>query len=474
MMNYDEFLDAAMTRIGETLSGTEVSVVPIEKLQGESYLGLSVRPEQSEVGVSLNVRPAYDRYLADESVMDDVLHQITLQATQAMFDLPVIDSTSITEYGKVKDHLTLQMVPVEPNRERLAELPHRIVEDMAVVYRVELPFVPADSATVLITNRLLDSYGITPDQLHEDALAALLANHPPVLKNLADTVAEMTGGVVSGPESPMWVASVDGGLNGAAVTQLPSFLEEAADKLGGDYYVLPSSIHEVLFVRDDGMFGREELESMVRRVNAAEVSEADYLSDSVYHYDSVGRVFEKAVTYEQRMAEPHIPDEAEQPAKETITVLLVEPEKYPRVIEMGTELEDFQSAVGGFIEPVYPFRDQVALVVNDTGKLDHLPLNRALRDENGEVYDVIAGPFLVVGLTFDSFDSLTPEQLQKYEEHFHQPELFLQMGKGVMVIPMPDEAVRRQEEKTPAVADKGSRSDLPDMKPRRKAQEVAI
>ena len=176
MMNYDEFLDAAMTRIGETLTGTEVSVVPIEKLQGESYLGLSVRPEQSEVGVSLNVRPAYDRYLADESVMDNVLHQITLQATQAMFDLPVIDSTSITEYGKVKDHLTLQMVPVEPNRERLAELPHRIVEDMAVVYRVELPFVPAYSATVLITNRLLDSYGITPDQLHEDALAALLAN----------------------------------------------------------------------------------------------------------------------------------------------------------------------------------------------------------------------------------------------------------------------------------------------------------
>lgn len=59
-----------------------------------------------------------------------------------------------------------------------------------------------------------------------------------------------------------------------------------------------------------------------------------------------------------------------------------------------------------------------------------LPLNRALRDESGEAYDVVAGTFLVVGLGEEDFASLTPELAQKYEEHFHQPEDFIRWGIG--------------------------------------------
>jgi len=60
------------------------------------------------------------------------------------------------------------------------------------------------------------------------------------------------------PESPMWVATVEGGVNGASVTQLPDFLQQAAERLGGDFFVLPSSVHEVLFIRDDGSVNEEE------------------------------------------------------------------------------------------------------------------------------------------------------------------------------------------------------------------------
>ena len=86
-------------------------------------------------------------------------------------------------------------------------------------------------------------------------------------------------------------------------------------------------------------------------------------------------------------------------------------------------------------------------VYNDDGKLMGLPLNRALRDENGEMYDAVAGDFLVVGLGEEDFASLTPELAQKYEQLFHQPEAFLPLGRRMMVIPVPDEAVRNDTEK---------------------------
>ena len=86
-------------------------------------------------------------------------------------------------------------------------------------------------------------------------------------------------------------------------------------------------------------------------------------------------------------------------------------------------------------------------VCNDDGKLMGLPLNRALLDEDGLMYDVIAGTFLVVGLGEEDFASLTPELAQKYEEEFHQPEAFLPLGRRLMAIPVPDESVQNDAEK---------------------------
>ena len=68
-----------------------------------------------------------------------------------------------------------------------------------------------------------------------------------------------------------------------------------------------------------------------------------------------------------------------------------------------------------------------------------LPLNRALRDENGQMYDAVAGDFLVVGLGEEDFASLTPELAQKYEQLFHQPEAFLKLGNRLLVLSVPDE-----------------------------------
>ena len=95
--------------------------------------------------------------------------------------------------------------------------------------------------------------------------------------------------------------------------------------------------------------------------------------------------------------------------------------------------------MGGSIGASYPFADPVAIVYNDDGKLMGLPLNRALRDEDGQMYDAVAGDFLVVGLGEEDFASLSPEMAQKYEQLFHQPEAFLKLGNRLLVLTVPDD-----------------------------------
>ena len=141
--------------------------------------------------------------------------------------------------------------------------------------------------------------------------------------------------------------------------------------------------------------------------------------------------------------------------KKELDVLLVKPNEYPQKVTIGAELKALQQAVGGNIGASYPFSDPVAIVYNDDGKLMGLPLNRALRDEDGQMYDAVAGTFLVVGLGEEDFASLTPEMAQKYERLFHQPEDFIRLGHRMMVVRVPDEAVCPEESKTTPPKDAG-------------------
>lgn len=107
-----------------------------------------------------------------------------------------------------------------------------------------------------------------------------------------------------------------------------------------------------------------------------------------------------------------------------LRVLVVEPERTPYVKEIPHTLEALQQEVGGLIEVIYPYADLVGLVCNEEGKLLGLPLNRALFDENGEMYDVICGTFLVTGLGAEDLTSMPPDLLEKYYRHFQAIEYF--------------------------------------------------
>ena len=119
-------------------------------------------------------------------------------------------------------------------------------------------------------------------------------------------------------------------------------------------------------------------------------------------------------------------------------ILMVEPERRPELREIDGSLKSMQEIVGGLIQPLYPFDDPVTLVCNDEGKLLNLPANRGLRDKGGQIYDIVCGTFFLCGTPADSdhFTSLTPEQIERYEERFHTPEMFWGMNGRIVCLPL--------------------------------------
>ena len=122
-----------------------------------------------------------------------------------------------------------------------------------------------------------------------------------------------------------------------------------------------------------------------------------------------------------------------------MNVLMVEPGKAPYEMQIGDDLQSMQAVVGGYIQAVYPFEQPVALVCCESGKLDSLPLNRALRDVDGDIYDIVAGNFFIVGLGESDFTDLPHELAERFAEQFRQPEIFMHVDDKIVAAPMPDE-----------------------------------
>ncbi len=117
-----------------------------------------------------------------------------------------------------------------------------------------------------------------------------------------------------------------------------------------------------------------------------------------------------------------------------ITVLVIEPERKPYVKEIENTLESLQHEVGGCIQAVYPWVEPAAIIADEEAKLKSSPFNRALRDEQGNVYDYIAGIFLIVGLGEEDFTSLPPELITHFSEMFASPEIMINLGGQIIIV----------------------------------------
>ena len=119
-----------------------------------------------------------------------------------------------------------------------------------------------------------------------------------------------------------------------------------------------------------------------------------------------------------------------------IDVLVVEPQKEPYMKTIPDTLESLQKEVGGYIQAVYPWDDPVGIICDEEAKLKGSPLNRALRDEDGEIADIIAGTFMVVGLGEENFASLNDTEAKKFASVFKTPETFIRINDKIFAVPL--------------------------------------
>ena len=120
----------------------------------------------------------------------------------------------------------------------------------------------------------------------------------------------------------------------------------------------------------------------------------------------------------------------------TIEVLLVKAGQKAEMATIEAGLSSYQSIVGGDIEAAYFFDEPVGLICNEEGKMNGMDLNRAVKDENGKIIDIIAGNFFICGLGEENFISLQPEYRDKFEKMFKNPEAFIKRGNEIMAIPV--------------------------------------
>ena len=305
-MDYKEFVDRVAEEIGnrlpEPLKNAEIVTRQVDKLQGEGYYGITVNPANSNVGISFDLQKVYERTGNGrdmEAALDAVAHLIP----ESFADRPNVKASDLKDYETMKKTLMIQVVPTAGNEDMLSTIPHTEKEDMSMVYRFVISTDDRGTASVLATNQMLENYGITPEQLHADAMAMAPECFPADVRGMQEILAEMMGlppEMVGDNPSEMYVATCNHGVYGAGCIFYPDFMKQAAEKLGGDYFILPSSVHEVILLPDNGTVSHRELQSMVKEINATEVAPEDWLSDNVYHYDSKAQIFERAETYRDR------------------------------------------------------------------------------------------------------------------------------------------------------------------------------
>ena len=225
-----------------------------------------------------------------------------------------------------------------------------------------------------------------------------------------------------------------------AQKQYIDFVDEL--KLHDKDYIIENAykmlkMQDILSILEEGGLSEEKAELLLQVKYPLEQLYYEWLASGFNeNYEELRLVLNECL---QRQEERSM--EIEQ--TEQIEILVVEPMIKPYKAVIDNTLDAMRKVVGGYIEPIY--LDDVAVVVNEEGKINGSPLNRSLY-ENGERLDIAAGTFFVCGLGEENFDSLTPEQQKKYAEEFYPAEIFY-INKRSEIASLKVEPVEKSKDK---------------------------
>ena len=228
---------------------------------------------------------AYMAYVGGMPV-DAITEQLVSFYRQAVENItpPEIEQ----DYGKARSMLTVRLVDKSRYGESLEDIPHK---DVGCGFALVADLVTGDFRAT-ITKALLEGYeGVSKKTLLEDAMKnaspATLMTMLAAINNLPDNLLEEEERVV---ESDMYVLTNEDRYCGAATMFYPGVLEKAATILGENFYILPSSRHEVLLIPESSGIEEEKLVAMVYEGNRTVTEPNDVLSDQVLHYRSDGKL----------------------------------------------------------------------------------------------------------------------------------------------------------------------------------------
>ena len=306
-MRFEEFVNEVKSNIKnylpEKYENAEVKLNQIDKL-GESYTGLTVSPKGASSAPSINLNQFYEESSGNIS---EVLKEITGIITGNELNE---DMSWLMDYEKVKDNLFIRVSNAERNDDVLKNAPHTRIEDLAITYHIKVDVPGKGLASMLITNHALNMYGISKEQLHHDAIKNSMSIFPASINTMNNMLFVETGRTndvssLAQSGNKMMVLSNREQINGAASLFYPSVKDEIANIMKENYFILPSSVNEVILMPE--MMGRnvEKLEQIVKNVNKTNVSPNEFLSNHVYHYDAKERLFERGDRYEARIAHAH-------------------------------------------------------------------------------------------------------------------------------------------------------------------------
>lgn len=283
-MDFQEFA-VYMQQKMQTFMGeeAEVRLHQVTKNNGVALQGLSVMEPGSNLSPTIYLEDFYELYEKGKSLEQVFIRILELYEKRACAEN--FSSDWFCDFEKVKSRIVCKLIHYEKNAELLKHVPYLPFLDLALVCYCLLPGGEEEAATILIHDACLELWGITGAELFCHARQNTRALLPPSLRSMRAVLAGFGNGEEAVQSSfPLYVLTNVRNLYGAAAVIYEGVLEQCRERLGEDFYVLPSSIHEVLLVPLSAVEDGERLKQMVQEVNAELLSELEILSDGLYQY----------------------------------------------------------------------------------------------------------------------------------------------------------------------------------------------
>jgi hypothetical protein len=294
-MDFEKFkswaLEDVSSRLPEEYDGAELYFEEIKKFGG-NYTGLSLRKPGSTVSPAVNMEQFYGYYLNGADTNE--LGRVMAEMLQYRFNNSVPDLDWICDYETASEHFFLCLSNAGCNPDFFENAPHWKRSDLVLTCHV-MSEIPGEGYIGTVVNySLFEDYDVDEDRLFEDAVKNSIRMMPPKLEFARDLYDDEVEREEDDPFYDLMVVSNEKHFRGAAVLFYPGVMEEIAMKLGGDYYIIPSSVHEVLAIPADPSLSVDYLNQLVTEANLLHVPENERLSDGVYLYEESSGTFKKA------------------------------------------------------------------------------------------------------------------------------------------------------------------------------------